>query len=551
MSFALVERKRNRRRGQGGENIAEKQEMADNNAIFSPVSLDLFGRFRLGRSRRKTNLKTDKKGKNKMKTAVIYARYSSDSQTEQSIEGQLRVCEDYARTHDILILDTYIDRAMTGTNDLRPNFQRMIKDSSKREWNYVLVYKLDRFSRDKYATAIHKKTLKDNGVKLISATEHIPDTPEGIIFESMLEGYAEYYSAELSQKVRRGMNETRQKGNFTGGFLIYGYKIENKKVVIDEETAEVVRYIFEQYSLGVYVKDIIANLTARGILNRGKPFARNTVYNILKNEKYSGIYRHGNEVFENMYPQIVPKEIYDRVRSKINENKYGKRSVEVVYLLRHKLKCGYCGQPISAETGTSKTGAKKRYYKCYGRKNHNGCRKSMMRKDQLENLVVSTIIDELSKPETLDQIVAGLLEEQERYIKEHSMLNVLLREQRQVETSIENVMAAIERGVITNTTTKRLKDLEARQEELDRQILIERSKNAVRVSEEQIRAYYKEALALEAQMLINYLVDEIVMYDDKIEIFFHKPTRNSPDESRGCFIYKGRKENFDIEIWIV
>ena len=131
------------------------------------------------------------------------------------------------------------------------------------------------------------------------------------------------------------------------------------------------------------------------------------------------------------------------------------------------------------------------------------------------------------------------------------MLNVLLHEQRRVETSIENVTAAIERGVITNTTTKRLKELEARQEELDKQIIMEKSKNAVRVSEEQIHAYYKEALALEAQMLINYLVKEIVMYDDKIEIFFHKPTRNSPDENRGCFVYKGRKENFDIEIWIV
>jgi hypothetical protein len=107
--------------------------------------------------------------------------------------------------------------------------------------------------------------------------------------------------------------------------------------------------------------------------------------------------------------------------------------------------------------------------------------------------------------------VAGLLEEQKRYIKEHSMVNVLLRE---VETSSENVMAAIERGVITNTTTKRLKELEARQEELDRQIIIEKSKNAVRVSEEQIRAYYKEALVPETQMLINYPVDEIVMYDD-------------------------------------
>ena len=131
------------------------------------------------------------------------------------------------------------------------------------------------------------------------------------------------------------------------------------------------------------------------------------------------------------------------------------------------------------------------------------------------------------------------------------MLNVLLREQWQVESSIENVMTAIERGVITNTTTKRLKELEARQEELDKQIIMEKSKNAVRVSEEQIRAYDKEALAFEAQMLINYLVKEIVMYDDKIEIFFYKPTRNSPGESRGCFVYKGRKENFDVEIWIV
>ena len=84
-----------------------------------------------------------------MKTAVIYARYSCDAQTEQSIEGQLRVCEEYAQKNDILILDTYIDRAMTGTNDMRPDFQRMIRDSAKKQWSYVIVYKLDRFSRNK------------------------------------------------------------------------------------------------------------------------------------------------------------------------------------------------------------------------------------------------------------------------------------------------------------------------------------------------------------------------------------------------------------------
>ncbi len=157
-----------------------------------------------------------------MKTAVIYARYSCDNQTEQSIDGQLRVCEEYAQRNNILILNTYIDRAMTGTNDNRPDFQKMLKDSARREWDYVLVYKLDRFSRNKYETAIHKKTLRDNGVKVLSAMENIPDTPEGIILESLLEGMNQYYSAELAQKVSRGMKETRRKGLYQGGAVLYG-----------------------------------------------------------------------------------------------------------------------------------------------------------------------------------------------------------------------------------------------------------------------------------------------------------------------------------------
>ena len=123
-----------------------------------------------------------------MKTAIIYARYSSDSQSEQSIEGQLRVCNEYAERNDIVIVDTYIDRAMTGTNDNRPAFRKMIKDSEKQAWDYCLVYKLDRFSRNKYETAIHKKTLRDNGVKVLSAIENIPDTPKGSSWRAYSKG---------------------------------------------------------------------------------------------------------------------------------------------------------------------------------------------------------------------------------------------------------------------------------------------------------------------------------------------------------------------------
>lgn len=119
---------------------------------------------------------------------VIYARYSSDRQTEQSIDGQIHVCMEYAERNDIVIVGTYIDRAMTGTNDNREQFQKMLKDSDKKPFDYVLVYKLDRFSRNKYEMAIHRKHLKDNGIKILSAMENIPDTPEGILLESLLEG---------------------------------------------------------------------------------------------------------------------------------------------------------------------------------------------------------------------------------------------------------------------------------------------------------------------------------------------------------------------------
>ena len=485
-----------------------------------------------------------------MKTAVIYARYSSSNQTEQSIEGQLRVCNEYAERNGIVILDTYIDRAMTGTNDHRADFQRMIKDSGKREWQHVIVYKLDRFSRDKYATAVYKKALKDNGVTLLSATECIPDTPEGIIVESLLEGMGQFYSVELSQKVRRGMNESRQKGQFTGGYLIYGYKVVNKKVIIDDEKAEVVRYIYEQFAQGIYVKDIINALTEKGILNRGKPFARNTVYKILKNEKYYGIYRFGEEVFENTYPKIVSKEIFDRVRKIVNENKHGKRSISVVYLLRNKLKCGYCGSTISAETGTARNGQVKRYYKCFGRKKNNGCKKSTVGKDYLENIIIDEIICEISKPSVLEIIVAGILSEQEKQIAENNVMKILVRNKKQVETSVENMLSAIEKGVITNTTTQRLKELELKLEDLEKQILIEQNKSIVKITAADIREYYRSALKLEAQAMINYLVKEIVLYDDKIEIYFNQPTKISLDDNRGFSICVKKIKQYRIEMFI-
>lgn len=474
---------------------------------------------------------------NKTKTAVIYARYSSDSQSEQSIEGQLRVCNEYAKNNDILVLKTYIDRAMTGTNDNRPDFRQMIEDSKRHDFNMVLVYKFDRFSRNKYEATKHKKTLKDNGVRVVSVTEYMPDSPEAIILESVLEGYAEYYSAELSQKVKRGMNETRLKGNFTGGFIMYGYKVVNHKLVIDEEQAEVVRFIYEQYAQGVFVKDIIKSLSERGIYNRGKKFANNTVYNILRNEKYSGVYRFNGEVFTNIYPQIVPIDIYKTVRQKCELNKYGKRSVEVVYLLRNKIKCGYCGSTINAECGTAKNGQKVRYYKCLGRKHKNGCTKAQVRKEILEKYVLDNVIEQMSKPKTVEKVAEYLLQVQENRIKQNSALANLIKEKRQTENAINNIMDVIEQGGQSLTIVKRMRELESKLTDIEKRLAIEKSQTAFRLTKEQIIEYYKSALEKEPLLLINHFIKEIQLYDDKMIIIYNTPNPINLDESQGFSFY--------------
>ena len=161
--------------------------------------------------------------------AVIYARFSSHNQTEQSIEGQVRVCEEYCAGRGFKVVGVYADRALSGKTDNRPEFQRMIADSGKRLFDAVIVYKTDRFARNKYDSAIYKRELRQNGVQIFYAAEAIPDGPEGIILESLMEGLAEYYSAELSQKIKRGMNESALKAQSTGSGRPLGYKVDSEK----------------------------------------------------------------------------------------------------------------------------------------------------------------------------------------------------------------------------------------------------------------------------------------------------------------------------------
>ena len=318
-------------------------------------------------------------------------RYSSDKQTEQSIEGQDRVCAEFCKQHGITIVRKYIDRATSArSTEKREQFVQMIEDSAKHPFDAIIVYKLDRFSRNRYDSAKYKYRLKTNGVKLISATENLSDNPESIILESVLEGMAEFYSAELSQKILRGMNESALKGNMLGGHVPLGYKLIDHKLVINPETAHIVQEAFDLYANGYTIAYICKLFNDKGYRTaKNAEFNRNSFKSMFRNERYIGIYRYKDIVIEGGVPAIIDKELFELVGNRLKKAKdapaRGKAKVE--YLLSGKLFCGHCGDSMNGESGTSKTGRIYNYYTCYTRKRRKGCTKKPIAKEVIERVV--------------------------------------------------------------------------------------------------------------------------------------------------------------------
>ena len=348
--------------------------------------------------------------------AVIYARYSSDNQREESIEGQLRECKEYADQNGITVVRTYIDRALSAKTDSRPQFQQMIHDSATHTFEAVLVWKLDRFSRNRYDSAHYKRILKNNRVHVVSVTEPISNTPEGIMLESLLEGMAEYYSAELAEKVSRGHKENALKAKFNGGPVPLGYRIDSEHhYQIDPNTAPVVQEAFHRYAAGESIRSIIESLNARGIRNsRGNPFTKNSFQTLLKNRRYLGEYRYKDTVIPDAIPAIIDPDCFDAVqrRCEIHRQAPAHNKADIHYLLTTKLFCGKCGTMMAGESGRSHTGTVHCYYKCGTRKRSGkeACSLKPVRKEPLEQqreaLETSILQEQIEKPPiTREQIL--------------------------------------------------------------------------------------------------------------------------------------------------
>ena len=466
-----------------------------------------------------------------MKNAVIYARYSPGSkQNYQSIEGQLKECYAFAERSDLRVVREYVDEHLTGTNDKRTQFLQLIEDSKRKGFQYIIVYQLDRFARNRYDSATYKAKLKKSGVRVLSAKENITDDASGILIEGVLESMAEYYSAELSQKVKRGIAITASKCKFFGGGIPLGYKVdEEKRFIINEETAPIVKQMFEMLANGYNYAEIARYMNERGIpTSRGGKWNKNSFHSIFANRRYLGKYIfQGNEIDGGM-PRIIDDELFEEVQRVLEKYAQapsrGKALEE--YLLSEKLICGKCGNKMTGISGTSKNMTVHHYYKCNGNPKAN-CDKRSVRKQFIEDEVINAIVgaNGVLTDEFIDMVAAEtyLLIQAERNDSEIKRIEGVITDN---QSAINNLMQALMRGKIADTLLAQIEKLERENAELNATIESEKALQ-INYTYDDIRKWLEHFRTLDytktknRKALIDTFIYRVVLYNDKMKVLFN------------------------------
>ena len=504
--------------------------------------------------------------------AVLYARFSSDNQREESIEAQLRAMHEYCSRNSIVIIHEYCDRAKSATTDDRPEFLKMIAASREGDFDFAIVHKLDRFSRNRYDSAYYKRELKKNGVQLLSVLEQMDDSPESIILESVLEGMSEYYSKNLAREVMKGMRESAMDCRYIGGWIPYGFRVDPQthRYIINDYEAEAVRMIFRDVADGCGYNVVLNKLNSMGYRTRlGNTFSKETLYEMLRNEKYNGVYvfsraaskdelgrrnNHLDKPIEDQIripggmPKIVDDETFARVQAILASRKrHGRRDGKRKYLLTGMVFCGLCGHRYcgdSMQTGGEKNRSVIGTYFCNNRKNHgaHACSNSNIHQEPLEELVLQKIEDIVFDESRIPGIVQAYRELcQQEDGTDKDKIRTLRQNLKTVEQKINNIV-----NIIANTGSAalvtQLTQLEREKELLDVQIQEEeRDTKENELDEEAIRAAFRQAQKMfhsrtlpQLEQIINLYLDKVLVYPDYVEIHLNNAPTNllNPSETK-------------------
>lgn len=495
-------------------------------------------------------IKSKKKQKKQPgKRAALYGRFSpGPNQREESITGQFREGELLCEKNGWNIVLRYADRSLTGRTDDRPEFQKMIKDAEAGLFDILVCYKTDRFARDRLDAAIYKNKLRKYGVRVVYSKMSIPEGPEGIILESVLEGLDEYYSKDLSQKISRGFYDNALQCKAVGGTVPFGYYIdENGKYNINPEQAPILREIFIRYASGERAIDICNDLNERGFrTKKGNLFGKNSLRGFFKNSKYMGVYQFesGDENFEDVsieggVPAIVDKELFEKAAMRLKTNQRKTQSIDFpppVFYLSGKMFDAVCGGAFIGDSGTSKSKKKHFYYTCQNKKARKGCKTKSIRKDFIEDLIISYTSKYVLTEEFIEYIAEIILMLQEEE-KDTSVLNSIKAELNTTKTSLQNIMKAIEQGIYTETTKTRLLELEDRQLQLETQYKIEELKiHAPKIEKDFIEYKFRKLANANIEdhetkeWIVNMFIQSVILTNDSAIIAYNfAPTEDYSD----------------------
>lgn len=479
---------------------------------------------------------------------VTYTRYSSDNQREESIEAQDRAIELYCKDKGYEIVGKYVDMALTATNDDRPEFQRMIRDSGKGLFNGVVVHKLDRFARNRYDSAIYGRKLQQNSVKVISVLENLDDSPESVILRSVIEGYNEYYSLNLARETMKGLKENAYTARHNGGLPPYGYNVgPDNTYIINEKEAEAVRIAFKLYLEGHGYGEISDTLNKLGYKTKtGKPFGKSGLYDILGNEKYTGVYIYNKRAstvkgvkqnrkhkdpdeiirIDGGMPAIISKKDFDKIRVQREKNKRaaGRFSSVEPYLLSGLVICGKCGGAMTgARSYSGRSKILRVVYECSRRKRDKSCDAKAIRKDLLENYVFEAmkkdIFDRKDEASFLEQVQAKLDVGREDNLRQLNHMKAKLEDNLKQSTKI---VEAITAGMDPVFFMAKSKKLISEKEDLLRNISMKEYdiiENRMRV-EDVTKQLNKSDLNGDKEILFKTWIKSVKVNEETIEVIY-------------------------------
>ena len=478
---------------------------------------------------KKTTRKSVIEGNTYSGTAVIYARYSSHSQREASIEQQVEECRRFAAANNLYVSEVYADKALSGKTDKRPNFQRMMKDASKSKFQYVIAWKSNRMGRNMLDAMLNDARLRDFDVRCLYTEEDFDDTAAGRFALRNMMNVNQFYSENMAEDIMRGMLDNARKCMVNNGGLAFGYKKgADGRYAIEEAAAAIVREIFERVYAGEAFADIADDLNARGVkTGKGSRWNKGSFHHMIVNERYIGVYEFAGVRVEDGVPPIIGKELFYAVQEKLKRKKSirGRHQENSDYLLTGKLFCGHCGTPMVGTCGTSKTGDRHYYYICQKRHTEGTCKKKNVRRDWLEEKIARAVQENIAQENVVQWLTDGYTE----FLKQHRNDSLLVATEEEldgIKKSIKNIMTAIEQGIITPSTKERLMELEDERRRLEATAAVERAA-LEDVPRERIEFWlrsFRDGNVADKQYqaeLIDSFVQAVYLYDDEMRIAFN------------------------------